>query len=316
MSGKITGLGSRFFIGGYDLSGDVNALSGISTPLAVLDVTGINKLAHERLGALADGAMSFTTIFDVDAGQEQKVLSPMPRADTIGSFYAGAAIGNAAANINAKEVSYTPTRATDGMLSAATALTANGYGLEWGWQLTAGKRTDTAATNGTGYDAGDALATPAVPASTTPVTNASPLPATVVISGGTVTTILVNGVSAGSGDGTYTVPPGGTIAVTYSVAPTWTWTLAGAHGCQVYLQVFSFTGTDVDLVVQSSAANTFTSPQTEASYIVTSTPTAVRIPGSNSAVNRYWRINTTTSGGFSSLVFAASVVINAAAVSF
>jgi hypothetical protein len=29
---------------------------------------------------------------------------------------------------------------------------ANGYGIEWGQQLTAGIRTDTAATNGTGID--------------------------------------------------------------------------------------------------------------------------------------------------------------------
>lgn len=147
---KTTGLGSSFFIGGYDLSGDVTALSGVNTPIATLDVTAINKSAHERLLGLADGAMSVNTVFNPATGQAQKVLSAMPRTDTIASFYVGNALGNAAASINAKEVSYAPTRAQDGMLSSVTELQANSYGLEWGYQLTAGVRTDTAATNGTG----------------------------------------------------------------------------------------------------------------------------------------------------------------------
>lgn len=152
MSGKITGLGSAFYVGGYDLSGDVNALSSISSPLATLDVTGINKFAHERLGGQRDGSMAFTTIFNVDAGQEHAVLSNFPRTDTVGSFFVGQAIGSVAASINAKQVDYAPTRANDGMLSNATSLQANSYGLEWGYQLTAGTRTDTAATDGSSLD--------------------------------------------------------------------------------------------------------------------------------------------------------------------
>jgi hypothetical protein len=68
---------------------------------------------------------------------------------------------------------------------------------------------------------------PAVPASTTPIQNPNPFPARVVISAGTVTAVAVNGVTVGTGDGTYIVPTGGSIAVTYSVAPTWVWSYAG-----------------------------------------------------------------------------------------
>lgn len=246
MSGKLTGLGSNFYIGGYDISGDVNALGTISTSLETLDVTGIDKLAHERLGAMGDGTMSFTTIFDVDASKEQKVLSAMPRTDTIGTFFVGTGIGNAAASINAKEVSYAPTRGNDGMLSSVTEIQGNGFGLEWGTQLTAGKRTDTAATNGTGFD------------------NAA----------------------------------------------------SSTFGCQVYIQVFSFSGTDATITVQSASDSIFTTPQTEASYVVAAPPTATRIVGSHSSVNRYWRVNTTTTGGFTSLVFAVMVNINKAVVNF
>jgi hypothetical protein len=68
------------------------------------------------------------------------------------------------------------------------------------------------------------LTAPAVPASTVAAQNTSSQPYTVVVTGGTVTAVTVNGVTVGGGDGTYVVPAYGAIAVTYSVAPTWTWT--------------------------------------------------------------------------------------------
>lgn len=75
---------------------------------------------------------------------------------------------------------------------------------------------------------------PAVPASTVAIQNPNGLAAQVTISGGTVTAVNVAPNTA-SGAGTYvqvasgtgvqvTVPPGGWIKITYSVAPTWTWT--------------------------------------------------------------------------------------------
>src|SRR5262249_1830624 len=62
------------------------------------------------------------------------------------------AIGNAAASLVAKQINYDPTRGTDGSLTIAVSAQANGYGLEWGEQLTAGLRTDTTATTGTTQD--------------------------------------------------------------------------------------------------------------------------------------------------------------------
>ena len=66
-------------------------------------------------------------------------------------------------------------------------------------------------------------ATPAVPASTVAVQNPATYPVTVVITGGTMTAVIVNGVTVGTGAGTYTVPAAGAISMTYSVAPTWAW---------------------------------------------------------------------------------------------
>lgn len=69
-------------------------------------------------------------------------------------------------------------------------------------------------------------AQPAVPASTVGVENTNAFPVTVVISGGTLTAVTINGVNAGSGDGTYLVTSGSEIAITYTVAPTWVWSNA------------------------------------------------------------------------------------------
>jgi hypothetical protein len=52
--------------------------------------------------------------------------------------------------------------------------------------------------------------------------NPNPVAQSVTVSGGTVTQIAVNGANTGQTSGTFTVPAGGSITVTYSVAPTFT----------------------------------------------------------------------------------------------
>lgn len=70
---------------------------------------------------------------------------------------------------------------------------------------------------------------PAIPASLVAQANTTEENVLVVITGGTMTNVSVNGVTAGSGAGTYLVPTGGSITMTYSVAPTWTWTTVVAN---------------------------------------------------------------------------------------
>lgn len=75
---------------------------------------------------------------------------------------------------------------------------------------------------------GAVAAAPAVAASGTPVTNSTGGPVAVTLSGGTVTQVAVSGqvVLVGGTNVTgsvVSVPAGGTITLTYSVAPTWTW---------------------------------------------------------------------------------------------
>lgn len=152
MSTKSTGIGDNLYVGGYDLSNDTTALSKISASIAMLDVTGINKGAHERIFGLRDGAIDVTTAFNPAANQQHVVLSALPRTDTQLMWTRGTAIGNAAACMASKQVDYNPTRGTDGALSTSVSTQANGFALEFCEQLTAGLRTDTAATNGTAWD--------------------------------------------------------------------------------------------------------------------------------------------------------------------
>lgn len=150
--GKQTGLGDNLYIDGYDLSGDVGALSSVRSGIATLDVTGIDKLAHERIGAKRDGEINFNSFFNDAAGQEHAVLSTLPRIDRVATYCRGTTLGKPAACLVSKQINYDPTRADTGGLMVATSLQGNGYGLEWGEQHTAGKRTDTTATSGTGVD--------------------------------------------------------------------------------------------------------------------------------------------------------------------
>jgi hypothetical protein len=70
------------------------------------------------------------------------------------------------------------------------------------------------------------VTSPAVPASTVPAFNNSSQPVQVAITGGTISAVSINGVATGitASPATVTVPAGGYISITYTVAPTWVWT--------------------------------------------------------------------------------------------
>lgn len=69
------------------------------------------------------------------------------------------------------------------------------------------------------------VSSPAVPATGVAASNSTGSVAAVAVAGGTLTAVDVSGTQAGTTDGTYLVPVNGTISVTYTAAPTWTWTL-------------------------------------------------------------------------------------------
>lgn len=108
-----------------------------------------------------------------------------------------------------------------------------------------------------------------------------------------------------------------------------TWTVNGAaklsshtmHGAQAYLQVFSFAGTDVTVKLQHSAdngvADAFADITGGGFTQITAGPAVQRIEiAAGTEIKRYVRAVTVTTGGFTSLVFAAAVNVNVTAVTF
>jgi hypothetical protein len=156
---KTSGIADAFYVGGADISGDVNALSKISGGTASQqDTTDITQLGVSRLGLERDGGIDFAVFFDPANAHVE--LATLPTTDTVGTYFRGTAQGNPAASMVCKQANYDWTRGSDGSLTGAVSLQPNGFGLEWGVQLTPGHRVDgaaVAASAANSYDTGGSL---------------------------------------------------------------------------------------------------------------------------------------------------------------
>jgi len=149
---KQWGGGDQFYLDSTDLSGTTQSLGAIGGGHALLDVTPINVSAVERIGGQRDGRMEFVSFFDPAIAHPK--LNDLPTVDAQATYLRGATLGNPAASMVAKQIDYNPTREAEGAITFATSCQANGYGLTWGVNLTAGLRHDVGATNGTAVDTG------------------------------------------------------------------------------------------------------------------------------------------------------------------
>lgn len=162
--GKQTGLGDNAYLHGVDLSGDVTSLGTIRGGPAAIEMTGIDKSAREHIGGQRDGEISFVSMFNDGAGTDRAgaagssfyQLSSLPTTDVHVMYCRGTTLGNRAASMVAKQINHDGSRGADGSFTLPVQCLGNGYGLEWGRLLTAGKRTDTEATNGSSIDDGAA----------------------------------------------------------------------------------------------------------------------------------------------------------------
>lgn len=246
---KQAGMGDRLYLSGYDLSGDVGSLSRIGGGPRPLEVTGIDKSGHERIGGVRDGAIDFMAFFNKATGAAHLRLSTLPTTDVLATYLRGTTIGNPAASCIAKQVNYDPSRGTDGSFTFGVQLQSNGYGIEWGTQVTAGVRTDTGATAGTAVD----------------------------------------------------------------------FTASSAFGLQAYLQVTAFSGTDVTIKLQESSDNSGDAyaDVVGGGFTTVAGVTSQRIAtATNLSVERYLKVTTTTSAGFTSVTFVVMVVRNSAVPAF
>lgn len=161
---KENGLGAQFYLSGYDFSGDVVALRELSGGPALIEgLTGIDKSAMERLGGHLSGAQRITTWFNPAANMSHKRLSTLPTGNQQGQYWHRGVAGRPVHCIVGKQENYDGNRANDGAFTFDSDIESDGFGAEWATGLTAGKRTDTTATNGAGVD----FTTPAFAGSST-----------------------------------------------------------------------------------------------------------------------------------------------------
>jgi len=139
---KDTGLGDQLYVDGFDLSGDIGAVQSLNKTFAEQDVTGLDKSAIERILLLEDGEIGFANYYNPTAATHglHDELSDLPDTDALVSYFRGVLLGAVTASLLGKQVNYGLARGNDGALIGENiAVKGSGYGLEYGYALTAGK---------------------------------------------------------------------------------------------------------------------------------------------------------------------------------
>lgn len=156
---KRSGLNSRFFWNGINVSGDIGAVNTIASPRASQDNTGIDKSANERIQLLGDGRLGFTGFFNdgaaanrtAAAGSSFHEWSKMTATDIVLALSIGASLGGECAVLVAQQATLDANRPGDGSLGlSAEGQASAGYPLEWAKNLTAGQVTHASAGSSTG----------------------------------------------------------------------------------------------------------------------------------------------------------------------
>ena len=312
---KISGLGDQLYVDAYDLSGDIGAVQSLNKSLAEGVVTGLDKSAIERILLLADGEIGFANYYDPVSPGLHAILSDLPDADALVSYFRGQALGAMTASLLGKQINYGLARGADGSLIGANiAAKGSGYGLEYGNAGTAGKRTDTGATTGAGADCDGQDVAVAITSSSvanpthiiTPVAHRLVTGDWIVIAGHSGSTPDINKAYAI----TWVSATEFTIAVNVTVGGTGgTLTKTStALGCSAYLHVFSFTGTSMTAKLQHSADDAATDAYTDitgGAFAAFTGIGAQRIQTGVLVVKRWIRVVTT--GTFNPCTFAVAV---------
>jgi len=155
---KVNGLNVRFYVEGYDLSGDANALSAMGYTNELLDVTALDSSARKRIIGIVDSEISVDAWFDNAASRQHAVWTSnsgkLPTADQNVLIPMGSAVADEFVGLVAKEGAYSTTRSPGSAISANATFTANGSATEFGEMLTAHDDTHSSASSGTVVDSG------------------------------------------------------------------------------------------------------------------------------------------------------------------
>jgi len=156
---KTTGLDTRLYVEGYDLSGDANSLGSAGWSQNLLDVTTLDSSAIKRIVGEASGQMTVNVWFDAASNKSHSVFTSLsgkqPTADQTVLVPMGSAVGAKSAGIVAKQADYSVDSAPGSAISGVVNYSSTGGApLEFGEMLTAHDDTHSSAGSGTVVDSG------------------------------------------------------------------------------------------------------------------------------------------------------------------
>jgi hypothetical protein len=305
MSNKVSGLGDNFYIGGYDLSGDVASLDKISGGPALLDVTPINKSANVRIAGLRDGAMQFTTYFE-NSGAVSNPAVPASGTPYLSTYNWPVLVTISAGTVTNVTINGSTQGTGDGtyLLPALGAITLT-YSVAptWNWVAV-----------GTEHNALSILPRADVHcmyARGTAINNPAACCLGIQLSyditrdnkGALSAQVEVNSDGFGMEWGTL-LTPGVRVDTTATNGSSRNDAASSAYGAQAYCQLLNIIGTSVDIVIQHSTDNATWSTLIDFGSL--SAIGAARGSVSNTAtVNQYLRV--ITSGTFTYAAFAVMI---------
>ena len=153
---KVSGLDTRLYVEGYDLSGDANSLGSAGWSQNLLDVTTLDSSAVKRLVGEASGQMTVNVWFDAATGKSHSVFTSLsgkqPTADQTVLVPLGSAVGSKSASIVAKQSDYSVDSAPGSAVSGVVNYSSTGTPLEFGTMVTAHDDTITSSTSGSSVD--------------------------------------------------------------------------------------------------------------------------------------------------------------------
>jgi hypothetical protein len=145
------------YVSTYNFSVLVTVIGGTGTQVSI---NGVNQGSFDGTYVLPPLGTIILTYSVVPTwswtavGGEHNLLHTLPTSDIIGTYFHATTIGNPACSCNGKQLNYDPTRDASGNLTLQVSIQGNLYGLEWGYMLTPGLRTDLVATTGAFFDQG------------------------------------------------------------------------------------------------------------------------------------------------------------------
>jgi hypothetical protein len=155
---KTSGLNTRLYVEGYDLSGDANALSGMGYSNSLYDTTTLDVSAAKRIIGPVEGTLTVNGWFDNRSGGIHPVFTSnsgkLPTGDQNVLVPMGSAVGDPSLALLAKEADYSVDRAQGSAISVTSNFSSTGNGPEFGVMMTAFADTHSSAGSGTVIDSG------------------------------------------------------------------------------------------------------------------------------------------------------------------